>query len=116
MPRLNLKGMSVEELVALRGRVQAELSRKIGQERGALQKQIDALASIEAGGTVAVAANHKRRRRSTGVAKSPPSRKGKKVEPKYRSPDGDTWTGRGRAPRWLVELEATGKKRETFLI
>lgn len=116
MPRLNLKGMSVEELVALRDRVQAELSRKIGQERGALQKQIDALASIEAGGAVAVGGNQKRARRSSGVAKSAPSKKGNKVEPKYRGPDGETWTGRGRAPRWLAELEAAGKKRETFLI
>ncbi|HLT99939.1 MAG TPA: H-NS histone family protein [Burkholderiaceae bacterium] len=39
------------------------------------------------------------------------------VPPKYRDPDsGATWTGRGRAPRWVVEAEAQGKSREDFLI
>jgi DNA-binding protein H-NS len=41
---------------------------------------------------------------------------GKRRSPavKYRSPSGETWTGRGRTPRWLVSLEAEGKKREDF--
>ncbi len=39
------------------------------------------------------------------------------VAPKYRNPaTGDTWTGRGRAPRWLADAEAGGKSRDTFLI
>jgi DNA-binding protein H-NS len=28
---------------------------------------------------------------------------------KFRSPDGETWSGRGRPPRWLSALEAEGK-------
>lgn len=29
---------------------------------------------------------------------------GKKVEPKYRNPTtGETWTGRGKAPKWIAE-------------
>ena len=36
----------------------------------------------------------------------------KKVPAKYRNPvTGETWTGRGKAPLWIV-----GKERETFLI
>jgi DNA-binding protein H-NS len=35
---------------------------------------------------------------------------------KYRSPSGQTWTGRGRTPQWLVSLEAEGKKREDFAV
>lgn len=39
------------------------------------------------------------------------------VAPKYRNPaTGDTWTGRGRSPRWLIEAEAQGKSRDAFLI
>jgi DNA-binding protein H-NS len=39
------------------------------------------------------------------------------VKPKYRNPKtGDTWTGRGSAPRWLAAEEARGRKRESFLI
>jgi len=42
--------------------------------------------------------------------------KGKKVPPKYRSPSGETWAGRGARPRWLVEALKRGKKVEDFLI
>lgn len=40
------------------------------------------------------------------------SRSGAKVAPKYRDPaTGQTWTGRGKAPKWIE-----GKSREQFLI
>ncbi|WP_059499280.1 H-NS family nucleoid-associated regulatory protein [Burkholderia sp. ABCPW 11] len=40
----------------------------------------------------------------------PPERK--RIKPKYWDPKtGVTWSGRGRAPRWLV-----GKDRETFRV
>jgi DNA-binding protein H-NS len=42
--------------------------------------------------------------------------KGKKVPPKYRSPSGDTWAGRGAKPRWLVAAIKRGKKLDHFLI
>ena len=42
--------------------------------------------------------------------------KGKKVAPKYRGPDGETWAGRGATPRWLVAAIKEGKKLEDFLI
>lgn len=39
------------------------------------------------------------------------------VAPKYRHPKtGDTWSGRGKAPRWLVAEEGNGASRESFLI
>ncbi len=47
-------------------------------------------------------------------------RKGKgSVAPKYRDPKSpeNTWTGRGRPPRWLAAATKGGKaKREDFLI
>ena len=40
---------------------------------------------------------------STRPPKRASKRKGVKVAPKYRCPtSGDTWTGRGRAPAWVV--------------
>lgn len=40
------------------------------------------------------------------------SSSGAKVAPKYRDPaTGDTWTGRGKAPRWIAD-----KDRDQFLI
>jgi DNA-binding protein H-NS len=38
------------------------------------------------------------------------------VAPKYRSPTGEEWSGRGRMPRWLQMAEAEGKTRDEFLI
>ena len=40
------------------------------------------------------------------------------VPPKYRNPANptDTWTGRGKQPRWLADLVKKGKKPEDFLI
>jgi DNA-binding protein H-NS len=42
--------------------------------------------------------------------------KGKKVPPKYLSPSGETWAGRGVKPRWLVAAIKGGKKLDDFLI
>lgn len=41
---------------------------------------------------------------------------GIKVEPKYRNTDGQTWTGRGVAPKWMTEAIAAGQAKESFLI
>ncbi|SAI74274.1 DNA-binding protein (histone) [Bordetella ansorpii] len=39
------------------------------------------------------------------------------VAPKYRHPQtGETWSGRGKAPRWLAAEEANGADRASFLI
>ena len=44
-------------------------------------------------------------------------KKNKPISPKYRHPEsGATWTGRGSAPRWIVEAENDGKSRQQFLI
>lgn len=41
---------------------------------------------------------------------------GQPITPKYRGPGGETWSGRGRQPRWLSELEASGHDKEEFRI
>lgn len=39
------------------------------------------------------------------------------VAPKYQDPtSGQTWSGRGRTPRWLTSAEAQGRHRDEFLI
>lgn len=55
-------------------------------------------------------------RKVPGAAKSTSAAK-RPVAPKYRHPtSGETWSGRGKAPRWLAAAEAEGQKRESFLI
>ena len=39
------------------------------------------------------------------------------VPAKYRTPaTGETWSGRGRAPRWLADAMAKGRPKDEFLI
>jgi len=39
------------------------------------------------------------------------------IAPKYRHPETQaTWTGRGKAPRWITDAEAAGTPRDSFLI
>ena len=38
------------------------------------------------------------------------------VPVKYRSPDGQTWSGRGHAPLWLRQLELQGHNREEYKV
>ena len=61
---------------------------------------------------------------ATAPAAAPKARKSTKgrslgkVAPKYRNPANakETWTGRGKQPRWLAAETAKGKKLEEFLI
>lgn len=60
-------------------------------------------------------------RTAKAAAAKPGPRAGKKlgkVAPKYRNPANpkETWTGRGKHPRWMAALVAKGKKAEDFLI
>ena len=94
----NLGSMNVEALLGLRGEVDQELESR----RDLLQSQLQSLG---------MGTNLGRRGRGSAM-------KGRKVAPKYRSPEGDTWAGRGAKPRWLVAATAkgTGKKLDDFLI
>lgn len=39
------------------------------------------------------------------------------VAAKYRNPaTGESWSGRGRAPRWLADEQAKGRARDEFLV
>jgi DNA-binding protein H-NS len=47
-----------------------------------------------------------------------PRRKYPRVYPKYQNPQepSETWSGRGKTPRWLVAALKTGHKLEEFAI
>jgi len=97
MPKVNLSGMTVEALMDLRKRVDETLH----QRRAELEKQLERIVVV--GGRRVV--------RGGGSAL-----KGRKVPPKYRSPSGETWAGRGARPRWLVAAIKVGKKLDDFMI
>lgn len=98
MAKQSLAGMSVEALLKLRDEITSALSEKAGE----LKRQLERLTggdSVKNG-------------RRTGRL----SLKGRKVPPKYRGPNGETWAGRGARPRWMQEAIKTGLKPDDFLI
>src|SRR5262249_16908186 len=96
MPKPNLSRMDVQALMDLRDQV----DQRLREHRAELQKELELLGGERV-----------RRGRGGGSAL-----RGRKVSPKYRSPAGDTWAGRGAKPRWLVAAIKEGKKLENFLI
>ncbi len=56
--------------------------------------------------------------RAPRKASATKGRKLGKVAPKYRNPakPSETWTGRGKQPRWMAAETAKGRKVEDFLI
>jgi len=101
MAQVNLSGMTVDALMDLRKQVDETLVKR----RAEIEKQ---LARMD--GAIALDGGARATRRSASALK------GIKVPPKYRSPSGETWAGRGAKPRWLVAAIKGGKKIDDFLI
>jgi DNA-binding protein H-NS len=93
MARANLGSMSVEALIKLRD----EIGKVLNQRTVQLQSQLSKLGGEVAGG-----------RRS--------AMNGRKVPPKYRDKEGNTWAGRGAQPVWLREKLKAGSKLEDFAV
>ena len=96
MAKVNLAGMSVEALLSLR----TQIDERLLELRTELTKQLAALDGQPKGKALRISS----------------SLKGRKVPPKYRSPKGETWAGRGAKPRWLLETLKKGRKMDDFLI
>jgi len=91
MPKPNLSAMSIDALVKLREDINQILDRKANE----LRNQLSML--------------------DGGVAARPKgSLKGKKVPPKYRSPSGETWAGRGQTTVVGCGVEARKEDRSVL--
>lgn len=95
--------MTYKELLDLQEQVKAAIAERRAAEQDQLKRKVLALA------------------RQSGVDVSElfgarSLRKGKKPGVKYRNPADptQTWTGRGRKPKWLVEALGKGAKMERF--
>jgi DNA-binding protein H-NS len=103
-----LESMSLDALWALHERISGILSARIKAEKHELDKR---LAVLGRGMDVTGFADGSR---SLGEK---PRRKYPRVLPKYRNPQtSETWSGRGKRPRWLVAAMKSGRKIEEFRI
>ncbi|MCK1317607.1 MULTISPECIES: H-NS histone family protein [unclassified Bradyrhizobium] len=107
--KLELESMSLDDLWSLHEEISGILSDRIKAEKHELEKRLAVL-----GGGAAVLTD------SSGPGVSPPAkarRKYPRVLPKYRNPQtSETWSGRGKRPRWLVAAMKSGRRIEDFRI
>ena len=104
-----LGSMTIDELWSLHEEISAILSARVLDQKRKLEKRL-AILHPGADGTEAPV-----ELRPLGNRK--PRRKYPKVLPRYRNPDtSETWSGRGKRPRWLLAAVASGRKVEDFRI
>jgi DNA-binding protein H-NS len=108
--KLNLEAMSVDEMWQLHEEISRVLSVRLTSEKRELEKRLAQL----------------RREKETlqlepvdAQAGAPRARrKYPRVFPKYRNPNepSETWSGRGKQPRWLAAALKAGRTIEEFVI
>jgi DNA-binding protein H-NS len=98
----DLSSMSIDELWKLHEEVTLELARKLPAEKTRLEQRLHQLQGVDN-----VSGLYRSRRRSY-----PP------VPPKYRNPTNpmQTWSGRGKQPRWIGSQIQAGRRLDDFLI
>lgn len=106
--KIDLDAMSVDEMWRLHEKIGQVLSVRLTSEKRELEKRLSQLRrenEMHAVPTEAVGVSRERR-------------KYPRVYPKYRNPNEptETWSGRGKQPRWLVAALKAGHKIEEFMI
>lgn len=101
----NVDKMSLKDLLDLEGKVRKAIAAARDRERAEAKMELQALAE----------------RRGFSVSElfgAGRGAKGTKVAIKYRNKDNpmDTWTGRGRQPKWLVAQLKKGHKLQDFAV
>lgn len=106
MKSINVDKMSLKELVDLERKVKNAIAVAKERERSELKSKIEEMAK---GSGFSVDELFTRGRGAT---------KGRTVAPKYMNPENsaETWSGRGRKPKWLVAKLSKGAKMEDFAI
>jgi DNA-binding protein H-NS len=111
MRKSDLDAMDLDELWLLHEQLTQILSEKISAEKLELEKRLAQLNRAEPIGETKSPSAEKQTDR-------PPRRRYPKVLPKYCNPAApeETWSGRGKQPRWLVAALQSGRRLEEFRI
>src|SRR5262252_1609296 len=106
MRKLNLDGMDFDELWLLHEELTKILTEKISAEKRKLEARLSQLSRGEQIGD------------APALAEERPRRKYPKVLQKYFNPSApfETWSGRGKQPRWFVDALRSGHHRNDLLI
>jgi DNA-binding protein H-NS len=118
---IDLNGLSAKELDALISQAKRRMTTlKKRKPVATVRSKLNALAAAE-GYTLVELFGGKATAKKAATKPRKAAKKGRKlgkVAPKYRNPANpkETWTGRGKQPRWMAALTRKGKKVEDFLI
>ncbi len=108
--QLDLTIYSFDELLGLKKEVDGEVETRKTKEIEVLRAKM-----VESAQTLGISIHE-----LFGLSGQPAKRETKhprgKQPAKYRSPDGEEWSGRGPSPRWMKPFLAKGKTKEDFLI
>lgn len=109
MANIDLSGYNLSELKGLQHDIEKEIKNRQHQDLRKAREQILAIAQ-EAGVSVEelLAAGDKKSKSGSG----------QKVQARYQNPadNKQTWTGRGREPKWIAEGRASGHSFDDFRI
>ncbi|MEH2510537.1 DNA-binding protein H-NS [Nitrobacteraceae bacterium AZCC 1564] len=110
MPNTDLDEMQFNELWLLHEEITEILTDRIVAEKRELEKRLAQLNRSQI--------TRERPSKATSRTGSRPRRKYPRVLPKYRNPSApsETWSGRGKLPRWLVVALDRGYKMDDFRI
>ncbi len=113
MRKLDLEKISLDDLWALYEQIGRVLSSRIIAEKEQLEKRLVQLNSGKGVKSPVLVSLRSPEKKSDRPRRSYP-----KVYPKYRNPDepSETWSGRGKQPRWLVSALKSGKTIADFEI
>lgn len=118
MRKKDLEAMQFSELWRLHEEIARILADRIFAEKRELEKRLAQLNRINRSEIEMTGEMEPSRLSAAGVAGRVPRRKYPRVLPKYRNPSSpsETWSGRGKTPRWLVVALKTGHKIDDFRI
>jgi DNA-binding protein H-NS len=109
--KVNLDAMSIDEMWQLHEEISQILTVRLASEKRELEKRLAQLRYEKDMPSAALADG-----KLENVAGE--RRKYPRVFPKYQNPNepSETWSGRGKQPRWLASALKTGRKIEEFVI
>jgi DNA-binding protein H-NS len=110
-----LDSMSVGELRQIAAAAEAKIRDKSEGEKRALKEEMERRAA-DLGISVRELFGEPSQPAKRGRGKSAKKSEGQGVAPKYRGPDGELWSGRGRMPNWLHAAQTEGRSKDDFLI
>lgn len=110
----DLDNMTVAELTALRDAAEAKRQEKLEDAKQAVLER--ARSELQALGLSFETVMSGAARPSAKPGRAARKDAGEPVPVKFEGPNGETWSGRGRLPKWLHAIEAEGGSRDKYLV